>query len=85
MVIIISSVDNLKNVLFLMKEIFEPQCCLNAKVLFLFQGCFPAYPLVVVPTLSQMSIMRPQSSVVLVSLVAFSGNISNRDTVHMVE
>lgn len=37
---------------------------------------FPTYPLVVVPILSQMSIMSPQSSVVLFSFVAFSGNVS---------
>lgn len=33
----------------------------------------PAYPLGVLPTLSQISMIRPQSSLVLYSLVAFSG------------
>lgn len=38
-----------------------------------------SYPLDVVPILSQMSIMSAQSSVVLVSLVAFSGKISKQE------
>lgn len=38
------------------------------------------YPLGDVPILSQMSNISPQSSVVLFSLVAFSGNISKSDT-----
>ena len=39
-----------------------------------------AYPLGVVPTLSHMSIMTAQSSAVLVSFVAFSVNVSHRET-----
>lgn len=74
-----------QNVLYFNEELFEPQCCLNATEPLSIKGPFPAYPLGVVPILSQMSMMSPQSSVVLFSLVAFSVNMSKKETVHMVQ
>lgn len=54
-----------------------PLGCSNQNVPLIFngRGHFQAYPLAVVPILSQMSMISAQSSVVLFSLVAFSGNM----------
>lgn len=57
----------------------------KAMLLWVHKGIFKPYPLGFVPILSQMSIMSPQSSVVLVSFVAFSENFSNRNTVNMAQ